>query len=76
MDANSKSGSLSQAVINFDLLPDSANVGIKDASIVAGRAKPTLYRDAAKGLIQFIKIGHSTRIRVGELRRYLNGEAA
>jgi hypothetical protein len=75
MDANSKSESLSQAVINFDLLPDSANVGIKDASIVAGRAKPTLYRDAAKGLIQFIKIGHSTRIRVGELRRYLNGGA-
>jgi len=76
MDANSKTGSLSQAVINFDLLPDSANVGIRDASIVAGRAKPTLYRDAAKGLIQFIKIGHSTRIRVGELRRYLNGGTA
>lgn len=73
MDPNTESKSLSQTVKNFDQLPDGANVGLNDASILTGRAKPTLYRDAAKGLIKFIKVGHSTRIRVGDLRRYLNG---
>lgn len=67
---------LSQAVLNFDKLPDSANLPIKDAVVLANRSKPSLYRDAAQGLIRFTKIGHSTRINVGELRRYLAGGAA
>ena len=64
--------SLSRAIQNFDELPDTALASLNDAAILAGRSRSTLYRDSKSGLIEFIKVGSSTKIRIGQLRRYID----
>jgi hypothetical protein len=64
---------LSETVKNFDEFPDSALIDLSDASILACRSKRSLYRDAQAGALPHTKIGHSTRIRVSDLRAFLAG---
>lgn len=56
---------------NFDQAPDSALVSLTIAGTIADRSRATLYRDNKSGLLPFVKVGHSTRIRIRDLRKYI-----
>lgn len=64
---------LSKAAQSFDTLPDSALLTLNDASLICQRSRATLYRDAKNGTLNLLKVGSSTRIRAGELRRFIGG---
>lgn len=59
------------AVRQFDHAPDSGLIDLTSASIVAHRSRASLYRDNKAGVLPFVKVGNSTRIRVGDLRRLI-----
>ncbi len=59
------------AVQHFDTYPDSALLSINDAGIISGRSRASVYRHLKSGELTLIKVGNSTRIRVGELRRLI-----
>lgn len=67
-----------EVVKNFDEAPDSMLVSIPSAILLAGRSRASIYRHIKAGELSAVKIGHSTRIRVGDLRRLIqaNGCAA
>lgn len=56
---------------NFDTAPDSMLVEIACACVIAQRSRASIYRDAKAGRLMLVKVGHSTRVRVGDLRRYI-----
>lgn len=58
----------------FDHAPDSALASLTLAGIIANRSRASLYRDNKAGLLPFVKVGNSTRIRVGDLRRFIGIE--
>jgi len=58
---------------NFDSAPDSAVVSLNDAVQIANRSRASFYRDNKDGKLPLIKIGCSTKVRVGDLRQYLAG---
>lgn len=62
---------ITTAVQQFDNLPDSALLTLNDASVIGRRSRASYYRDFRDGRLTLIKIGNSTRIRVGELRRLI-----
>lgn len=66
-----ENSSLPAAVRNFDDAPESMLVDLHAAGIIASRSRVSLYRDARAGRIQLVKVGRSTRIRVGDLRRLI-----
>lgn len=53
--------------------PDDQLLSLAAAERLLSRSRVSLYRDARAGRIQFVKVGKSTRIRVGELRRIIGG---
>ena len=59
---------------SFDSAPDTALVSLNFASNIASRSLPSLYRDNKNGKLPFRKIGHSTRITVADLRKYIAGQ--
>jgi hypothetical protein len=59
---------IAKAVTLFDQSPDSALVSLETAGTILDRSRASLYRDEKAGRLKFIKIGNSTRLRVGELR--------
>ena len=66
---------LSSAVLNFDRYPDTACVSINDVVAITARSRASIYRDHDAGLLPFVKIGKSTRVKVADLRRYTSGVA-
>ena len=66
----------SAAVQQFDTSPNSALLDITTASTIAGRSRASIYRHFKAGELTMVKIGNSTRIRVGELRRLIGVVAA
>lgn len=66
---------LPKAVQGFDTLPDNALLTLNDASLICQRSRATLYRDAKNGALALLKVGFTTRIRAGELRRFIGGAA-
>lgn len=66
---------LSPAVALFDSYPDAACVSINDAVVISGRSRASIYRDHDAGRLPFVKFCKSTRIKVGDLRKYLTGGA-
>lgn len=64
---------------SFDDAPDNALVSLKTGSaILGGRSRCSLYRDIAAGRLTLVKIGSSSRLRVGDLRKLIGavqGEA-
>jgi hypothetical protein len=72
----SYSATLPPAVLHFDSMPATACVTINEGVQISHRSRASLYRDHDAGLLPFAKLGKSTRIRVGDLRKYLNGGAA
>lgn len=66
---------LPKRVQQFDALPDSALMNVKEISLLSGKSAATLWRDVHDGLLpKPHKIGpNSTRWRVGDVRRFLGG---
>lgn len=62
---------LPASVRTFDDAPDSLLLDLRAAVLVAGRSRVSLYRDNRAGLLPFVKVGKSTRIRVGDLRKLI-----
>jgi predicted DNA-binding transcriptional regulator AlpA len=58
----------------FPLLPDAALVDIRVVSALLARSKASIWRDVGRGrLASPVKMGHSTRWRVGDVRAALAG---
>lgn len=55
----------------LDQLADSVLVSLNDATVIAHRSIASLYRDEKAGRLKFKKVGGSTRISVGDLRRLI-----
>ena len=66
-----KSKPLFNAVLQFDSCPDSMLVDIPVACTLTSRSRASIYRHFNAGDLTPVKVGSSTRIRVGELRRLL-----
>lgn len=66
-----KQQTVSAAVQQFDRAPDSMLVGINDAGTISGRSRASIYRHFKSGDLTPVKVGNSTRIKVGELRRLI-----
>lgn len=60
---------------HFDDAPDSMLVDLGTAGAIAARSRASLYRHFKSGDLTAIKVGNSTRIRVGELRNLIGGRA-
>lgn len=68
-DLNLKKRPISQALISFDLLPDSAHVDVRVVADLFACSVPTIWRRVTSGLIPSPKrFGRTTRWNVGELR--------
>lgn len=59
------------AVQQFDTAPATAVINIKAACLISGRSRSSIYRHFKAGELTPIRVGSSTRIRVGELRRLI-----
>jgi hypothetical protein len=60
-----------EVVSQFDRMPDQAVVDLNNARAISGRSRASLYRHFQAGDLTLIKVGNSTRVRVGELRRLI-----
>jgi predicted DNA-binding transcriptional regulator AlpA len=66
-----------RALEHFPYLPDDALIEIRVISALLGRSTASIWRDVAHGrLAQPVRIGRSTRWRVGAARAAMKGEAA
>lgn len=61
---------------HFDTAPDSMLVDITTASTIADRSRASIYRHFNSGDLTPVKVGNSTRIKVGELRRLIGASTA
>lgn len=61
----------STAFKDFDISPDSALIDIPTAGRIADRSRASVYRHHHAGELPFVKVGKSTRIRVGDLRKLI-----
>lgn len=62
---------LSPVVNEFDQHPNSALVDIPTACLVLNRSRQSIYRHFQAGELTKIKVGGSTKIKVGELRNLM-----
>ncbi len=60
----------------FDKSPDAALLSLCACTYIASRSRATLYRDHQAGKLPFVKVGNATKVRIGDLRKYLSGEVA
>ena len=74
-EARQVAATLPPAVLHLDVMPATACVTINEVVQISHRSRASLYRDHDAGLLPFVKLGKSTRIRVGDLRKYLAGGA-
>lgn len=68
-----------EALRSFDLLPDDALVGYRELSILENRSEDTLRQARRLGRLPIPRHGTNgkvLRFRVGDVRKYLRGEAA
>jgi hypothetical protein len=61
---------------NFDEYPNEALISIGTACALTDRSSSSFYRAFNSGELTPIKLGKSTRIRVGDLRALMTGGAA
>lgn len=59
----------------FDELPASALVDLGSAGLICHRSRASVYRHIKAGDLELIKVGNSSRIRVGDLRRLIRAKA-
>jgi len=68
-----KSKETPSAVHQFDDLPDTALISITNAGIVAGRSRCSIYRHVKAGELTIVRVGKSSRLIVGQVRRLIGG---
>ncbi len=73
---DTSSATISVAVSQFDKFPASALVSLSTGGTLLDRSRASLYRDIKAGRLTLVKVGCSSRIKVGELRNLMSGEAA
>ena len=62
------------ALETFPYLPDAALIDVRVVSALLGRSRASIWRDVGQGRIACpVKVGHSTRWRVGDVRGLLKG---
>ncbi|WP_374403811.1 helix-turn-helix domain-containing protein [Niveibacterium sp.] len=59
---------LSQAVLRFDDLPDTALLSISDACTLLCRSRASIYRALKQGKLHSVKIGGSRRLSARVIR--------
>lgn len=59
------------AVRQFDTAPDAMLLDIPTACAISSRSRASIYRHFKTGDLSQVKVGNSTRIKVGELRRLI-----
>ena len=64
------------ALKEFDVAPDAMLVDINVACAIAARSRASIYRHIKAGDLSLVKVGHSSRIRVGNLRQLICGKEA
>jgi predicted DNA-binding transcriptional regulator AlpA len=63
-----------RALETFPILPDEALIDIRVVCALRGRSRASNWRDVERGrLAPPVKVGHSTRWRVGDVRAALAG---
>lgn len=62
---------MTPAAASFDQLPSESLVDVLTVAFVLGTSLPSVYRMFSSGKLTKIKLGTSTRIRVGELRQLM-----
>jgi predicted DNA-binding transcriptional regulator AlpA len=63
---------LASALETFPLLPDEALIDIRVVCALRSRSRASIWRDVSRGyLAPPVKVGHSTRWRVGDVRAAL-----
>ena len=63
-----------RALETFPFLPNEARVEIRVLCALFGRSRPSIWRDVAAGRLPApVKVGGSTRWRVGDVRAALEG---
>lgn len=67
--ATTKANEIPEPVRHFDDLPDSALVTIRTTEIMLGRSRASIYRDFQSGHLTLRKVGDSSRVTVGEIRK-------
>jgi hypothetical protein len=62
-----------QTVEQFDRLADSVLLPLNDAgAVLGGRSRASLYRDAKAGRLTLRKVGRSTFVKAGDLRKLID----
>ncbi len=74
-DTPIKPVAISKAVSQFDSFPSSALVSIRTYCAVVDRSHASAYRDIKAGRLTIIKIGNSSRLNVGQIRKLISGVA-
>jgi len=64
------------AVRQFDTAPDAMLLDIPTACTISSRSRASIYRHFKAGDLKPVKVGNSTRIKVGELRRLIGAPVA
>jgi hypothetical protein len=64
------------AVKQFDTAPDAMLLDITTACAISSRSRASIYRHFKSGDLNPVKVGNSTRIKVGELRRLIGASSA
>jgi hypothetical protein len=64
-----------QRRFSADDAPDNYLVSLNEAGDLLDRSRVSLYRDIKAGRLRLIKIGNSSRLRLGDIRTLI-GEAA
>lgn len=64
------------AVKQFDTAPDAMLLDIPTACAISSRSRASIYRHFKSGDLNMVKVGNSTRIKVGELRRLIGASTA
>lgn len=62
---------ITPAVQHFHTLSPAVLVTIPEAMDVAKRSRSSLYRHVKAGELTLVKVGRSSRVRVGELRQLI-----
>ncbi len=58
---------------NLDTAADSQLVSLQQVSQILQRSRASLYRDNQNGVLPFVRIGNSTRVKVASLRKLIAG---
>lgn len=61
------------AVRQFDDLPDTALTSIANAGLILDRSRASIYRHIDAGELTIVRVGKSTRLSVGEVRKLARG---